>query len=649
MALPARKKGQISLPLETEEATAVVPEGKLECYLDGKLHPDKPEEHLRQRLLRSLVEEYGYPKEDIECFFSINVGRAKKRPDVVIFRHGEPHVQSTIFIIVEAKTERVKPEDKDSGVGQLESYLSACPNAKYGIWVGSELRAYEVSVEEGIRKPIETTDAPRFGKEAPSRITFRELVPAHKGLGERGLRQLFKRCHNYIYANQGLQKEAAFHEFLKLIFCKVHDELTTSGEMRFDLSPEERRSELERRQLRRRMEQLFDEVKERYPHIFKEDERIQLNDRVLAYIVSELRRYSLLQTTTDVKGNAYEEIVGPNLRGDRGEFFTPRNVCKMATDIVFSTFPQERWLNLRILDPACGTGGFLIMVKNLWRQIIEKQEKQKWASNDEVLRATYGRLRDVCNTNLFGMDLNPALVRACQMNVIMHGGEREDGSQNILATDSLRPPSEWDAPIREKVRLGGFDAVLTNPPFGAGPGLAIDDPYILGQFEITTFEAESPRSSIPPERLFIERCWQFLRPGGRMAIVLPDSILSNPGLVWLRHWLLKRGEIIASMDLPTETFEAHGGTGTQTSVLVLRKKTTEEMNIEEQTRKMRDYEIFMAVCTTAGYDRRGNDLWVRTPEGELIVGPDKQPIRDDDVSHVAELFARWIKEKDRRW
>ena len=115
MALPAKKTEQISIPLGSEETAAVVPEGKIECYIDGKLHPDKPEEHLRQRLLRSLVEEYGYPKEDIGCFFSISVGRAKKRPDVVIFRHGETHTQSAIFIIVEAKTERVKPEDKDSG------------------------------------------------------------------------------------------------------------------------------------------------------------------------------------------------------------------------------------------------------------------------------------------------------------------------------------------------------------------------------------------------------------------------------------------------------------------------------------------------------------------------------------------------------
>lgn len=649
MAKEAKTTTRALPQIGTDLTASVVPEGKVRCYIDDTLHRDTPEEHVRQRLLRSLVEEYGYPREDIECFFSINVGRAKKRPDIVIFGHGRPHTQSEIRAIVEAKTQNMKPEDRDNGVGQLESYLSACLNAGYGIWAGSEIRVYEVVVEQGLRKPIVTTDIPRFGKEKPSRLTFRDLVPAHKGLGERGLRELFKRCHNYIYVNQGPQKEIAFHEFLKLIFCKVHDELSTSGEMKFDITPEERRSTLGRSQLRQRIRELFEEVKARYPHIFRPDEQIQLNEVVLAYIVSELRRYSLLLTTTDVKGNAYEEIVGPNLRGDRGEFFTPRNVCKMATQIVFSTYPKDKWLNLRILDPACGTGGFLIMVKNLWREVIEEQERQKWTSDQESRQSTYLRLKEVCNANLFGIDINPALVRACQMNLIMHGGEREDGSHNVFAVDSLHHPGEWDLPEIHDIRLNGFDIVVTNPPFGAGPGLTVDDPYTLEQYELRTFEIETPRTSMPPERLFVERCWQFLKPGGRMAIVLPDSILSNPGLAWIRSWILRRCRIIASIDLPTETFEAHGGTGTQTSVLVLQKMTPEEIRIRGETKKLADYEIFMSICATAGYDRRGNDKWMRTPEGELISGPDKQLIRDDDVSLVAPLFSRWVKEKRLRW
>ena len=251
------------------------------------------------------------------------------------------------------------------------------------------------------------------------------------------------------------------------------------------------------------------------------------------------------------------------------------------------------------------------------------------------------------------------------MNLVMHGGEAEDGAPNVFAANSLLPPTEWPEEVREKIQLGAFDVVLTNPPFGAGPGLAVDDPHILDQFELTRFEAENPRSAMPPERLFIERCWQFLKPGGYMAIVLPDSILSNPGLLYIRRWILKRCRVIASIDLPKETFEAFGGTGTQTSVLVLQKKTEEQMRLEEASGQMEDYEVFMAVCQTMGYDRRGNDLWLRTPNGEIVLREtivtirtpeghvvekkEMLPIRDDDVAQVAPLFEQWLsKQKELR-
>jgi len=173
------------------------------------------------------------------------------------------------------------------------------------------------------------------------------------------LRDVFRRSHNYIYANQGLPKDQAFHELLKLIFCKVHDEQTTEHEMLFDVASDEQRSEMGQRRLCARIGELFNRVKERHPYIFDPNDRMRLDNRVLAYIVSELRRYSLLQTTTDIKGEAYQEIVRANLRGARGEFFTPPNICQMAVEAVVMTYPQDRWLSLKVLDPACGTGGFL--------------------------------------------------------------------------------------------------------------------------------------------------------------------------------------------------------------------------------------------------------------------------------------------------
>jgi type I restriction enzyme M protein len=157
----------------------------------------------------------------------------------------------------------------------------------------------------------------------------------------------------------------------------------------------------------------------------------------------------------------------------------------------------------------------------------------------------------------------------------------------------------------------------------------------------------------------------FLSQAGRMAIVLPDSILSNPGLLYIRRWILKHCRVLASVDLPAETFEAFGGTGTKTSVLVLQKKTQEQIQFEEASERMEDYEVFMVICQTMGYDRRGNDLWLRTPEGEIIEQEvishivtrtpeglvihepkkERRPIRDDDVAQVAPLFEKWLKEK----
>ena len=197
----------------------------------------------------------------------------------------------------------------------------------------------------------------------------------------------------------------------------------------------------------------------------------------------------------------------------------------------------------------------------------------------------------------------------------------------------------------------------------------MDDPHIIDQFELTRFEANNPRASMPPEQVFIERCYQFLKAGGVLAIVLPDSILSNPGLVFIRRWILKRCRVIASIDLPVETFLAFGGTGTQTSVLILQKKTEEEIRLEEAAGRIQDYEVFMALCQTMGYDRRGNDLWLRTPEGEIIEqevmappvvtrNPDGVTLyepkrelrrtRDDDVSQVATLFKQWQERRTGR-
>lgn len=177
----------------TQEAVTLIPPGKLHCVITSKLRPDTPEEHVRQRIARSLMEDYGYDSKNIEVEFTVNLGSSKKRADIIIFEPEDAHKQENARIIIECKREEVKPKDRDNGVEQLKSYLAACPNARFGMWIGSELQVWERLVnEKGKVYYDEATDIPRAGWDAPQPLTFAELVPA-----EEELIAIFRRCHNY--------------------------------------------------------------------------------------------------------------------------------------------------------------------------------------------------------------------------------------------------------------------------------------------------------------------------------------------------------------------------------------------------------------------------------------------------------------------
>jgi type I restriction enzyme M protein len=617
-------------PTNGSNVVQLIPAGKIRCFITGQLRPDKPEENIRQRWARSLVEEYRYKKDDIALEFPIKMGTAKKKADIVVFKDGAPRKQENVFIIIEAKREDVLPRDREEGVEQLKSYMAASSTCRYGLWVGSEKQGFERDIDGAIIDGL--ADIPSKGELESPVMTFLGLSPAIE------LKATFRRCHNYIYANQGLQKAEAFHEMLKLIFCKVYDETESDGELRFYIRTGERRSEAgQRRLFDERIAPLFEAVKERYPYIFKPNERIELNRRVLSYIVSELQRISLLRTQTDVKGTAYEELVGDNLRGDRGEYFTPRNVCDMAVQMVVALFPPGRLGGLKILDPCCGTGGFLVSYINYLRKILTSRELNKGGSEEEIRQRVSARIKELCSKNVFGIDINPFLVRTCQMNLVMHG----DGSANIFPADSIVSPGEWDEEDAVRnIGYGKFDVVLTNPPFGGRA--TIDDPHVLARYDLSTYEAKNPRTTLPAEQLFVEAAMKFLKPGGKLAIVLPDSILNNPGLHFIRSWLMKRARIISSIDLPKETF-AHSGGVPNPSVLVLQKLTPTEVKLAEAGAF--DYDVFMAIPKTAGIDKRGNPVYQRTPEGLDIEDENFQPILDDEISLVAPTFTRWVRER----
>ena len=280
--------------------------------------------------------------------------------------------------------------------------MAGCVNAQFGMWTnGLELFCYNKVNQDGIIRFDEISDIPEKGKslDEAERPSFRELRPATSDT----LLFTFQRCHNYIAGNQGLQKPEAFWELLKLIFCKIEDE--RSSEVNFYTTSRERQGLNGHLKVKARLEKLFSDVRQKYATIFKPNEVIELEPRVLAYIVSQLQMWSLLDSDVDVKGKAYEEIVGSNLRGDRGEFFTPRNICRMAVEMLD---PDQTDC---VVDPACGTGGFLTIAMNHVIQKIRAGESRKWRDDENPTEVEFQELhrkiREYADQRIVGIDHQP--------------------------------------------------------------------------------------------------------------------------------------------------------------------------------------------------------------------------------------------------
>jgi len=513
----------------------IVQQGKILDFIDGITQRNEtPEEYVRQEIAKSLVREYGYAKREISVEFVLRIGTRKPRADLVIFAEGDNHEQERAWTIIECKSQKIKATDRKEGVLQLHSYMAACPNTVYGMWTNGIERFCYRRIESGGKVTFdEIPDIPSKGltDEDVDRPRFDQL----KAASSDALLFAFRRCHNYIAGNQGLQKPEAFWELLKLIFCKIHDE-RSSDEVDFYSTSTERRSMNGQMKVAKRIEGLFAAVKADYPNIFRENEVVELNAAVLAYIVSQLQMYSLLESDIDVKGRAYEEIVGSNLRGDRGEFFTPRNICQMAVHMLD---PGERNL---ILDPACGTGGFLITAMNYVIEKIRAAEIEKWGNVERAETAIRQRVQRYAQALIVGIDLNPNLVKASKMNMVMNN----DGSGGLFQGNSLKAPITWEDDLRARKLFGKVDLLFTNPPFGSK--IPIDEPSILEKYDlghVWSYNAKADKwtktdviqKSQPPEILFIERCVKFLkttdRPG-RDSLTRRHSRIAGP---WIRSRL----------------------------------------------------------------------------------------------------------------
>ena len=384
----------------------------------------------------------------------------------------------------------------------------------------------------------------------------------------------------------------------------------------------------------------------------KELAEIDLRQALLAYVVAQLADYDFLKSSVDVKGEAYEAIVGKNLEGTRGEFFTPRNAVKMGIRMLD---PEP---GMKCIDPACGTGGFIVMILNYISAKISRrmEEDGKDPRGKHVL--DFNHELKLASQKIFGLDINPSLVRTARMNMVMNN----DGQGGITHVHSLDRPEKWEFAegdmnvyqengkfkktnvtkfFQAELQEGTFDIVATNPPFGAK--IKIDSEPILSQFELARrWKYDEDRelwtatpqlaTGVAPEILFLERCVKLLRPGtGKACIVVPDGLLSNPDDEYIRVWLMKHCQILALVDMPVELFLPK--VGMQTHLIFIRRKSTEEMNQESLSRDLADYPIFMAIAKSVGKDRRDNKTFKRDGDGRILDG-----FRDTDGQDLHKVF-----------
>jgi type I restriction enzyme M protein len=415
------------------------------------------------------------------------------------------------------------------------------------------------------------------------------------------LPEVFKRIHYYLYTNSNIPRaERLGAEMTRILFCKIYDELHNSESPKLKIQSNEKESNI-----LNRIKNLFEEVKREFPDVFEQQEKLYLDNKSILYVVQNLQDYSLLKTKRDVIGEAFQAFWGPGLRGEKGQFFTPKNVVKMCVEIL-DPKPGEK-----IIDPACGSGGFLV-------ESLLHLDKEKSFNN------------------IYGIDKEIDLAKICKAYMSIVG----DGHSNIFCVDSL-DVSSWSMKIKGKIKDGDFDIVLTNPPFGAK--ISIEDKNILKNYMLGhkwnkkkdgKWEKTNAISKQVPQILFIERCLQLLKPKGRMAIVLPDGIFGNPSDRYILEYILQQAKILAVISLSPETFLP--STHTKTSVLFLEKK--------EPKTTTENYEIFMAIANNVGHDKNGKIKYKINGKGEYIIDKYGNKIVDDDLPIIAERY-RLFKEK----
>ena len=627
-SLPLRKFFLDTLYFRYNNMEVQIRDNKIFAPLKDKWLVNKPEEQVRQQYICRLVDSYGYSLDQMAQELQVTNsqrGQGAARGDIVIWRSKEDKLNNkSALIVVECKAESVTIRQED----YFQGY-------NYAAWAGAdffvttnlkETRVFRVVKGELPKRLEEIADIPTADK-AQDQKEIDKLLQQTKAFTRDEFSKLLFKCHNIIRNNDKLSPEAAFDEISKILFIKIRYERDNTGTQIFSLDnfkkARETYNSFKSKDAPEFYQFLFEKTKEDFAndHLFEQNDIIKIRENSFEQIVKELQIYNLSTTSDDVKGIAFEKFLGRTFRGELGQFFTPRTIVEFMVKVLD---PQE---GEYICDPCCGSGGFLINAFEYVRAQIEQDieqekekikeqyytdsydqlsDKQKEAIDTKIANAfqvlnqeldinnAEGRLRSLSFDCIYGTDANPRMARTAKMNMIMHG----DGHGGVHHHDGL-------------LNVNGifdnrFDVILTNPPFGAhvDKDLKITeadkftdeakiklytkrygDAYLealkqvndhIGESILSLFETGT--MSGLTEVLFIERCLNLLKPGGRMGIVLPEGVLNNTNLQKIRDFVESKAKIMLVVSIPQDVFIASGAT-VKPSLLFFRKFTEEEATL----------------------------------------------------------------------
>lgn len=584
-------KGYISFNEDRSRITYV--------YQKKERNYNNPEEKVQAEAFLKLIIDYHYPERHIRQFVPVTMGSDIKEADIVVY---DDEMCLTPHIVVECKKQDISEAEFLQAVNQAYSYAYSLPcDVKY-VWVTSGIRNeyYQVDKNQNTRNQI--PDIPQYGvdKIASYKFVYGAQYMEHEEgeqqffdlsvIDQSELTRRFKQAHEALWAGGQLNPSDAFDEMDKLIFCKIWDERKPRkiGEpydfQIITVSKQEEKDAYKRRakeneNLLNRIKALYEEGRKRDKEVFRDD--IHLTSEKVRTVVGYLESVNLGETDLDSKGRAFETFMGSFFRGNFGQYFTPREIVKFIVDVLPITKDSK------VLDTSCGSGGFLLYALNKVReQATDYYPRYKSDTKDYAKWFPYWH--DFAEKNLYGIEISEQISRAAKMNMIIH----DDGHTNVITSDGLISDEEIFAKTSNQgFKYGTFDFIITNPPFGSTirqSEQAYLKTYQLGKKEEDWLAVkalpENTRDGQSTEVLFIEQDYKFLKEGGYLAIVLPDGILTNSSMQYVRNQIEDWFRIVAVVSMPQTAFAANGA-GVKSSVLILRKWKKEETDKLVQTKK----------------------------------------------------------------